>query len=147
MQHRLPNRITAFLAIPLLALGLLLATACSTDEDDCDPEQTCDAYIQPDSAALNIRLTVNDEFSAVYLVVFRGDYDQQDTVQQDVAVQANVSYWLPVDQYYSVAAYYVRGRNTYIAVDGDRVSVSNDPNCDADCWSISEGSANVRFAE
>jgi hypothetical protein len=137
-----------FTLLAFLAMALTMAwTGCNSDTGDCDPEQTCDAYVQPDSAAFHVKLTVDNEFTAVYLVVFKGDYDDHDTLIQDVAMQSDVSYYLPVDEFYSVAAYYVRGRNTYIAVDGDRVSASNDPNCDADCWSITEGYTNVRFKE
>lgn len=128
--------------------GLLLgSTACFNNNDDCDPNQVCDYYVKPDSGYYNVNLTIDDEFTAVYLVVFRGQYDEKDTVFEDVATQDKVTYYLEEGQYYATAAYYIRGGKTYVAIDGDNIKASNNQNCGEDCWSLTDGNVKVTFKE
>jgi hypothetical protein len=135
---------TRFLSLLTLALG---AVSCSSSNDDCDPDKVCDYYVKPEYGAYHVTVSIDDVSTPVYLVVFKGQYDQKDTVLQDLVTEKNVGYTLPVGEYYSTAAYYVKGSKTYISIDGDRVSATNNQNCGEDCWSVTEGYVRVLFKE
>lgn len=125
----------------LLSLALL-SFACSSEEEyapsDC-------ARSKPPTGYLKVKLTVNNENRVVPITVFLGDFEEDQVVARDSLDVAIGLFELPVDEYYSVAARYVVGGDTTLALDGDRIETSSTEYVDAECWSVQDGEVDVRL--
>jgi hypothetical protein len=70
--------------------------------------------------------------------VFRGDFELNEKLL-DTLVEASFEIQdLPVDQYYSVVAVYVRANgDTIVAIDGDEIDVNSDEYCNGvECYEV-----------
>jgi len=109
---------------------------------DCD-----ECYIdKPDSANLIIDITINEENPFVPLVFYRGNIEDGIVEYRDTAREERRYLYSPVDEEYSVKAFYKSDSQTIIAVDGDKLKTSRVSDvCDIDCWVIRGGVLDVRL--
>jgi hypothetical protein len=125
-----------------------LAFSCEeiSSNSDCEnPDYSNCNTNKPVSGQLNIKLTINSENSNVLISIFRGkleDYNLYDTV---TVTSGSYSTTVDIDHFYSVTATYKSGDKTIIAVDGDDVKSKSKTNCDSTCYSVQDGSIDVRL--
>ena len=139
-----------YISLSLLVLwGLFTYSGCNND-DDCDPDTEfyppsgCDTDY-PLYGDLSVRLSINEENPEVVLEIYRDSYEQGEFVLRDTVNTESVSYSLELDEYYSVAAFYKQGRNTIVALDGDRIKRKENQECGWTCYSIRSKTVNVRL--
>ncbi|MDP4188433.1 MAG: hypothetical protein Q8907_06590 [Bacteroidota bacterium] len=130
----------------LFLLFFLAMTGCSDEMSsilaDCD---NCENQ-QPYEAALNVKLTVNEENPRVPISIYQGKYEYNNVILNDTLSQENVHYDLPVNKNYSVVARYKMGNKTVYAIDGDQVKAKNSSTyCNTNCWIVTEGNVDVRL--
>ncbi len=101
---------------------------------------------EPDSFELEVQLTINSVYDSVFLIFYKGNIESG-TLSWEGEVSKPTSYLLvPVNEYYSVKAYYRKESDTIIAIDGDRmVSRYIADACDIDCWIVKGGFLDVRL--
>lgn len=121
-------------------------TACSLlNDDDCDPNITCDT-VEPTDAQIFVKLTINDENPFVPLEVYTGNASDSVLYLRDTAYN-DISWFLPVRQRYSVVAKYRQGNRTVLAVDGGRIGFTRFTNCGETCYTTDDLDLNLRLLE
>jgi hypothetical protein len=130
----------------LLTTILILGNSCNekiyTGDVDCS-----ECYVpRPDSVDLIIDLTINNEFSAVPLVIYKGDIEDGVIEWIDTAYASPYYLYVPVDRRYSVKGEYRRGNKKLFAVDGTNVKVLlvSDA-CDAECYVVENVTMDIRI--
>lgn len=131
----------------LWLLPLFIVVVFSCEEDwivDCN-----DCYsFEPDSADLIVELTINAENPEVPLVFYRGKIEDNVIEWVDTSRVEVLYLYSPVEEYYSVKAFYKTGEETIIAVDGDKLKTREvTESCDYTCWVIRGGRLDVRLKE
>ena len=108
-----------------------------SDSDDCDDISTC-LLSRPSFGELDITLTINNENPTVDVVIYRGNYENRDTVQQFTA--SGTFYSIDLDfGTYSATALYKVGADSILAVDGDEISLDSETKCRETCWDVTDG--------
>jgi len=91
---------------------------------------------EPDSAALNIDITVNDKYPVVPLVIYREEFEKDLVDWIDTATTSD--YWVRVaiDREYSVKVEYATSSDTIYVIDAARIRARRGVNdaCDDVCW-------------
>jgi len=116
----------------LMMLGIF--TSCNWMSNQISPD--C-LGSRPDVADLNILLTHNDLHDTTLIVIYKGDIEDEQVVDSFDVWSETLTVSLPVDEYYSAKAFYMLNNQEYIAVDGDELKASNNPDDYGDCWLIS----------
>jgi len=110
---------------------------CQTyDYSDCDTQE-------PTEGNLHIKLTINDENPSVPIVIFRGKFQENIIVAYDTLTKGTYDTLLPVNNFYTVSAKYIKSGKKIIAVDGDDITKNKNKTCDSVCWSVTDGKTNV----
>lgn len=111
---------------------------------DCD-----ECYFEkPDSADLIVDITINEENPYVPLIFYKGDVEDGNIEWIDTAYSETLYLYSPVDQFYSIKAFYKSGDQTIISVDGDKLKTTQVSDvCDYDCWVIRGGILDVRLTD
>jgi hypothetical protein len=130
-------------------LIILFAASCTenySSSSDCeDPDYSnCDTY-QPKYGQLIIKVDMNSENPAVPIAVYVGKIEDNSLYLLDTATSELYSISVDLDYYYSVKASYKSGNKTIIAIDGDDVKSKSYINCDSTCYSVHNGTADVRL--
>lgn len=137
-----------FFKITTVVILFVLTFSCEQDplvfNVDCDE---C-TYSKPDSADLIIDISINEENPFVPLVFYRGKIEDGVFEYADTAYSEVFYVYSPVDEYYSVKAFYKKGEQTIIAVDGDKMKTSLVSDvCDYDCYIVKGGTLDVRLKD
>jgi len=130
----------------LILAALPLFYSC--DQDSFVFDVNCDeCFIEkPDSADLIIYLTINEDNPYVPLRFYRGEVEENVVEWVDTAYSETFYLYSPVDEYYSLEAKYLRGSDTIVVVDGDKLKTNQVSDvCDTDCWIIRGGIMNARL--
>jgi len=105
---------------------------------DCEEQK-------PAFGTLNLRITINAENPSVTVTVYRGDYDAGIVVTTETFTSETGSIDLQVDNTYSATASYQRGPDTILVLDESQINTSSEEFRDATCWSVSDGSVDLRL--
>lgn len=127
----------------LLSFSLLF-WACNGSSGDCDPDYYCDGYY-PSYGDLSIRVTPDQQNPCVPITVYIGQFEEDVVYFNDTICNTSITYSLEVDYYYSVAAKYLRGTDTIVAIDGDKISVSSNDNCGYTCYEVNDANLNLKL--
>ena len=97
-------------------------------------------YPEPDTADLILNFTINEENPFVPYVLYLGDIEENKIDYVDTAYSEKEYLASEIDVDYSIKAFYKKGSQTIIVVDGDKLNASrtNDV-CDYECWIIKGG--------
>ena len=130
----------------LFSLILIISLSCDREmfyfNINCDE---CYSY-KPDSADLIVKISIDEENQSVPLVFYRGKIEEGIVEWIDTAYSGTLYLYSPVDEYYSIKAYYKRDGETIIAVDGNKLVTSLVTDvCENDCWIIKRGILDVRL--
>ena len=129
---------------------LILNSGCERLESVDIGEFDCSECYQdkPEWGRLTVTLTINDQNPFVPLVIYRGDFENNDIEYVDTSYSAD--YWVevPADKYYSVTAKYKDGNKTIFAVDGDKLKLKHTSDkCDEPCYYFKGGYIDVRLRD
>jgi hypothetical protein len=106
-------------------------------------------YPEPDSADIEIRVTINGDFTKVPLVFYEGDVEDNKVIYTDTAISpTHYLYWVPVNHHYSVKAEYKRNGSVLFAIDGTKVKTARVSDaCDDECYVILNDVMDVEIKE
>lgn len=136
ISYRHINRI--ILVFSIVMLGLL---SCG-DEYILDDVDCSECYVpKPDFGPVTVKLSINAENSRIPVKIFKGKYEEKylndfsSAVHIDTISQSSFEVDLKVNEYYSVAAEYIKDGKKTIVVDGDKLKIYKvSDNCDEVCW-------------
>jgi hypothetical protein len=124
----------------LLIIICLIFLVSSCGEKLFTANVNCDEcyYPEPDSADIEIKVTINEEFKKVPLVFYKGDVEDNQVIYRDTATSStHYLYWVPVNHPYSVKAEYKRNGSVLYAIDGTKVKTARVSDaCDGECFVI-----------
>lgn len=131
-----------FFILALLTLVFVFSCENWPFDINCD-----DCYqIEPDSADLVIRLTIDEVNPFVPVVFYKGNVESNNIEWIDTFISETATLYSKVGQYYSIEAKYLTGNgDTIIAIDGGKIKTTfiRDA-CDVDCWVVRGGKLDVR---
>jgi hypothetical protein len=125
---------------------MLLLLSCEekvfTGNVDCN-----ECYVpKPDSVDLVIKLTINDKYPEVQLIVFRNNIEDNKVLDTLYVTQSPVYYYVKANQSYSVRATYSYLGKTTIAFDGTHQQLKRVSTvCEEICWVIEDEKLNVQL--
>jgi hypothetical protein len=103
---------------------------------------------EPDSVYLYVDLTINDEYTEIPLVIYRGDVENDQIDYIDTAYSTPYVLAVAIDQEYSVKAKYRKKDQTLFAIDGTRIkTLLVTATCDQDCYIIRNDRVNVEIRD
>ena len=124
-----------------LILIILSASFSCTKLDDTSPED-CSTYdfldcnrTVPTLAEVSILFTHNATHKKVPFKIFKGYIDDGDILLSDTSNTNNITFYLPVNQYYTVEAEYIVNNEKIKAIDGYDFKNTSTLKCDSTCWS------------
>ena len=138
--------------LPLIVVSFfiaLLLVSCfkelSNDDVDCSTYDYSDCNtIEPDKAKLSVKLTINTENQSVPITIYSGKFEDNNIFLVDTVAKDNYDTLLPIG-YYTVAAKYIKGSDTILAMDGAKTSKSKNVTCDSTCWKVTSADFNVKL--
>jgi hypothetical protein len=133
----------------VLTLGLLLClpfTACLNNNTDCVSSGSC-ITVEPTTADLNLRLTINTENPVVPIAIYLGDASDSVLYFRDTINTESISYAVALDQRYSGVAKYRQGQFTILAVDGDRTKLRSKNDCGDLCYTVDDATLKLQLAK
>ncbi|MBE0652820.1 MAG: hypothetical protein IH594_03420 [Bacteroidales bacterium] len=136
--------------ITVMIIALITVFSCENMpflfDVDCDPA-VC-TLNEPDSADLIVSLTINGENPYVPLIFYRGKIEDNIIEWIDTSFSETLYLYSPVNEYYSIRAFYKSGTQAIIASDGDKLkTVRISDVCEYDCWIIRGGILDVRLKD
>lgn len=128
--------------IPLLFSLIVLGLLSCGDEYLLDNVDCSECYTpKPEFGPVTVEITINSENKQVPVKVFKGKYEEKylndfsSAVHIDTISQSSFVVDLKVNEYYSVAAEYIKDGKKTIVVDGDKLKLYQvSDNCDEVCW-------------
>ncbi|UCH14697.1 MAG: hypothetical protein JSV22_01740 [Bacteroidales bacterium] len=128
--------IILILTVSMYACSEKIFTA-GIDCEECYQEK-------PDSAYVEIKLTVNDTYDSIPLIVYSDKVENYEIDWIDTAYANPFYLFVAVNKYYSVAAKYIKNTDTIIAIDGTKIKIKHvSGECDEECWVIEGDELNV----
>lgn len=124
---------------------LMLLSSCFKS-DDCDPNKVCITE-RPDSAWVNIDFSYSRFNTPIPFVIYNGDVEDELIVMRDTAYLDLVSYYLPVDERYSIKAVYSVNGQTITAYDGGKLKLYKGWNCDERCYDAPDLNLDCKLLE
>ncbi len=109
---------------------------------NCDECHT----VEPDSADLIVRITINEENEAVPLIFYKGKAENGIIEWVDTSYTTTLYLYSRVNEFYSVSAKYKKGDKTIYVIDGDKLitKLVSDV-CERDCWIVKGGILDVQL--
>ncbi len=132
-------------AVIFLFLAFVLG-GCNYDNSNCDsgtPPGGCQIQ-SPGEADLTVYISKNRS-SFVALKIYRGTLDNGTLVIEDTVYNiGSITYTLPFGTYTGTAEYHFDGK-TVIAVDQDKTGEKTREECDYTCYSVKNGTLNLKL--
>ncbi|NLJ06032.1 MAG: hypothetical protein GX437_00025 [Sphingobacteriales bacterium] len=128
----------ALLRYILLVLIISAFSACHTiSVDDCSTYDFSDCQTRkPDSALVSVTFSSSKMTPEIYIELFRGKTDHGEKIDSGYFSEGFTEFLLPVDQEYSAKAYYFKGKDTIITIDGCYLNRDYVKVCDSVCWEV-----------
>lgn len=135
-------------SVPKLVLlaGLLAFAGCNDTNSGDLPFAPIDCQsTKPPTGFLNVKMTVNAANPKVLVNLYHGSLETGSLLRSDSTSAREFSYQLAVDEHYTVAARYIVGPDTVLAIDSDKIRTEDKEYQNADCWEVHNGSVDVRL--
>ena len=130
----------------LIMIGSFIYLSCNNKIEDCYAYDYSDCNsVRPNTGTMVIHLTIKDDSSAIPVKIFRGKFEDNDLFLADTLTDGLWRVDLPLDQYYSVAAYYKKEGKYFIAIDGEKIVLKSVVKCDSTCYSVKQAEVDVRL--
>jgi hypothetical protein len=128
--------------VPLIFSFIILGLLSCGDEYLLDDVDCSECYVpKPEFGPVTVEITLNAENSRIPIKIFKGKYEEKflndfsSAVHVDTISQSSFEVDLKVNEYYSVAAEYIKDGKKTIVVDGDRLKLYKvSDSCDEVCW-------------
>jgi hypothetical protein len=128
----------------LLALVALSVAACNNNDPDCiDYVPNCN-LVEPTEGTLRIHITRDAQNTRIPIAVYNGYIEDNVLYFRDTISTAEVSYAVPFGRY-SASAGYQRGGDQITAIDGDKVRLKSNNDCDYTCYTTVDGDIDLRL--
>lgn len=132
---------TAFTFIFMIPLIFM-----SCYDDDCTRPSNCYSS-RPETIAMEIKVTINNENPNVDVTIYSGVYEEGN-VQEELTLNSSTKIISLPEGRYSATAYYKRDVDTILAIDGEHISVNywscEDSSGTSDsCYEVNEGKLNL----
>lgn len=115
----------------------------------CDPLEWDDSCYEekPEEGLLYLKVTCNNDHDSVPVAVYEGKIEAGKLLFRDTVYNDTISYWLPVNTYYTASATYKENNETVVAIAGGEIrTILNTDDSDAsDCWQIHHVSLNLKL--
>lgn len=122
-----------------LLLILTLAVACEEFNGDCYDEK-------PLEGELKVKVNIRDTTNPVQVSVYQGKFDEQNLLFSELIIDNEITYFLPVNSYYSASAEYEDSGKIILVIDGGKISVKKINNDDGStCWSLKNVELDLRL--
>ncbi|MCK4921815.1 MAG: hypothetical protein KAS71_12270 [Bacteroidales bacterium] len=128
--------------LKISAILILFVAAFSCEQEDFTFNVNCNEcyYPEPDTADLIMNFTINEENPFVPFILYMGDVEENKIDFIDTAYSEEEYLASAIDVDYSIKAFYKKGSQTIIVVDGDKLKASRTSEvCDYECWIIKGG--------
>jgi hypothetical protein len=126
-------------------LVLLLFVSCEQNRVDLPDVADCEHYYyedcntqEPFEAEVKFLFSINRQTHFVIFEVYKGTVDEGTLFFTDTAVDASVSYIMPVGEYFSALATYQVDGKTIKVIDGGKLIKQGKTVCDSTCWGVNE---------
>ncbi len=134
--------------IKIFTVVSLFIITFSCEQDPFVFDVNCDEcyYPEPDTANLIMDFTLNEENPYVPFILYKGDVEDNIVDFIDTAYSEHELLASAVNEYYSIKAFYKKGDQTIIVVDGDKLKTTRTSEvCDTECWIIKGGQLDLRL--
>lgn len=113
----------------------------------CEKLQLPDCYDEkPTEGELKIKVSLISGNDAVGVNVYKGKYENNMLLFTDSVREKEVTYFLPVNSFYTVSAEYIKEQKTIQVIDGGKMSVKKQNNDDGSvCWVLGNVSLDLRL--
>ncbi len=136
-----------FLLVFVLFFALFVS-GCIDLGVDCETYDYADCLTdEPETWDLKISLTINEENPEVKITVFKGDFDNGDTLFTSLWDYPEAYLEVQVNQEYSATAEYKSGGKKIIAVDGDYMKTKSTIVCEKKCWKVKGSSLDLKLLD
>ncbi|HBG71196.1 MAG: hypothetical protein A2W93_12360 [Bacteroidetes bacterium GWF2_43_63] len=132
-----------FKYLALLLVALFPASCVDDNYDDCETQDCVSVY--PTTGTLTVKVTPNSLNSSVPIQIFAGHYDDGELIREDTLYSDRQNYVFAPGIYYSVAAKYQTESGEIIVVDGDKIEVVTNTDCDSVCYSVNDATVNCKL--
>jgi hypothetical protein len=127
-------------------LTVLLITSCNSTYTDCEnPDYSNCKTTIPENGTMKIEVTINAENPKVPIVIYSGNIENNIIQLNDTLTENSKNITLPVNNTYSITAKYKSNGKTIFAVDDDKIKATSNAVCDSTCWSVTNGSVNLKL--
>lgn len=130
-----------------LLFVVLSFSSCTKVEDipDCDIYNYADCNtLEPMNADMKINFTISKDIRWVAFEIYKGTVDEGEIIVYDTAWDSEITYFMPIPEYYSVRAKYQNGNTITYTVDGAKLDKNEVQKCDSICWEVSEVTLDLR---
>ncbi|MDX9932835.1 MAG: hypothetical protein AB7V36_07735 [Bacteroidales bacterium] len=128
----------------IMVLPLLFVLSCVDDDyDDCDMQDCVSIY--PETGTLTVKVTLNSMNSLVPIRIYAGHYDDGELIREDTLYSERQNYVYEPGIYYSVAATYKTESGEITVVDGDKIEVITNTECDTTCYTVNDATVNCKL--
>lgn len=131
---------------PFIAFFLVFTLNSCLRSDDCDPNKVCNTT-RPDSSWVTIKFSATKFQQAVPFIVYNGYAEDELVVLRDTAFVDELSYYLPIQERYSIKAVYTINSTRITTYDGGKLRLEKSWNCDQRCFSAPELNLDCRLLE
>ncbi len=129
--------------LTLLLLVAFSGSCVDDDYDDCDMQDCVSVY--PTSGSLTVKATLNSMNSSVPIRIYAGHYDDGELILEDTLYDERTNYVFEPGVYYSVAAKYKTESGDITVVDGDKIEVITNTDCDTTCYTVNDATVNCKL--
>ena len=139
-----------YLFVIIIAFLLILSVVHSCKDDPFNLQVNCDEchVVKPDSGDIIVRLTWNDTYDSIPVMVYKGKVEDNNIEYVDTAYGTYYYLRVKLNEYYSVRAEYKnQGKTTYVFDGGKIKTVKISDVCQQDCYIIKKGEYDLRLKE
>ena len=112
---------------------------CSdTDYSDCNTVET-------KFSNLKVRITINSENQIIPIKIYFGNIEDNKLFKSFDTTISEFQYLLPTNERFTLAAQYISGDDTIVAIDEGYMKTKSQITCDSICWTLKEDDADLRL--
>lgn len=129
-----------------LLVILIFIISCDKPYIDCEyPDYSNCLTQKPEKGKLKVKVTINGENTAVPLVLYYGNVENNVVCINDTLTTSEKEYDLPADIYYSVKVKYMSHNKMINAIDGGKITAKSYLVCDSTCWVVKDVDLNLKL--
>ena len=136
---------TKILFILFFSVVIISCNDLSTDVDCSTYDYSDCITIEPTDGEMYLKLTINNDNKSIPVAFYRGKLEDNALLFYDTLTKEYFDTLLPVGNYYTVTAEYLKEGKKIIAIDGDNITKKRSNVCDSVCWEVVAGNVYLRL--